>query len=110
MKRKLGILALALICCLGASAAVNPGVIGGTVRDSTGVPQMGAVVEVLANSAAGAQTVLTDTRGVFSIAGLLPGFYTVKVTAPSFLPTIREQRSPAIRRQPAAQRHPQHPL
>jgi hypothetical protein len=51
---------------------------------------MGAVVEILANTAARAQTVLTDTKGGFTIAGLLPGIYTIKVTAPSFLPTIRE--------------------
>ena len=82
---------LALVCCLGASAAVNPGVITGTVHNSAGVPQMGAVVEILANSAARAKTVLTDTQGAFTIAGLLPGLYTVKVTAPSFLPTIRER-------------------
>jgi len=90
MTRKLGILALALVWCLGASATVNPGVINGTVRDTSGVPQMGAVVELLANSAARTQTVMTDTKGAFSVAGLLPGFYTIKVTAPSFLPTIRE--------------------
>jgi hypothetical protein len=91
MTRKLGVLALAIVWCLGASAAVNPGMIAGTVRDNAGVPQMGAVVEILANSAARTQSVLTDTRGAFTIAGLLPGLYTVKVTAPSFLPTIRER-------------------
>jgi hypothetical protein len=91
MPRKLGILALALIWCLGASAAVNPGVITGTVRDTAGVPQMGAVVEILANSAARTQTVITNPKGVFTVAGMLPGVYTIKVTAPSFLPTIREQ-------------------
>jgi hypothetical protein len=90
MTRKLGILALAIVWCLGASAAVNPGVITGTVRDTGGVPQMGAIVEILANSASHTQTVLTDTKGAFSVAGLLPGLYTIKVTAPSFLPTIRE--------------------
>jgi hypothetical protein len=91
MTRKLGILAIALFCCLGASAAVNPGAIGGVVRDTAGVPQMGAVVEVFAISAPRIQSVLTDAKGAFSIAGLLPGLYTVKVTAPSFLPTIRER-------------------
>jgi len=91
MKRKLGVLALALVWCLGASAAVNPGAITGTVRNNAGVPQMGAVVEILAYSTARTQTALTDTRGAFNIAGLLPGLYTVKVTAPSFLPTIRER-------------------
>jgi hypothetical protein len=91
MTRKLGVLALALVWCLGASAAVNPGAITGTVRNNAGVPQMGAVVEILAYSTARTQVALTDTRGSFNIAGLLPGLYTVKVTAPSFLPTIREQ-------------------
>src|SRR6266568_114298 len=91
MTRKLGILALAFVWCLGASAAVNPGVIAGTVRDTAGVPQMGAVVEVLSNSAARSQTALTDTKGAFALPGLLPGLYTIKVTAPSFLPTIRER-------------------
>jgi hypothetical protein len=91
MTRKLGILVLALIWCLGASAAVNPGTISGTVRDTSGAPQIGAVVEVLADSAARAQTILTDAKGTFSASGLLPGLYTIKVTAPSFLPTIRER-------------------
>jgi hypothetical protein len=91
MTRKLGVLAFVLVWCFFASAAVNPGVIAGTVRDNAGVPQMGAVVEILANSAARTQTALTDTKGAFNIAGLLPGLYTIKVTAPSFLPTIREQ-------------------
>jgi hypothetical protein len=90
MTRKLAILALAFLWTLGASAAVNPGTISGTVRDTAGAPQMGAVVEILADSAARTQTVLTDTKGAFNIAGLLPGLYTIKVTAPSFLPTIRE--------------------
>ncbi|HVJ04049.1 MAG TPA: TonB-dependent receptor [Candidatus Saccharimonadales bacterium] len=91
MTRKLGILALAFVWCLGASAAVNVGVIAGTVRDTAGVPQMGAIVEVLSNSAARSQTALTDTKGGFTLPGLLPGLYTIKVTAPSFLPTIRER-------------------
>ena len=82
MTRKLAILALAFLWTLGASAAVNPGTISGTVRDTAGAPQMGAVVEILADSAARTQTVLTDTKGAFNIAGLLPGLYTIKVTAP----------------------------
>jgi hypothetical protein len=90
MTRKLEIMALVFICCLGAAASINPGAITGTVRDTAGVPQMGAVIEVLANSAPHIQSAQTDAKGAFSIAGLLPGLYTVKVTAPSFLPTIRE--------------------
>jgi hypothetical protein len=91
MTHKLGTLAIALLWCLGASASVNPGAIAGVVRDTAGVPQMGAIVEILANSTPRALSVQTDTRGAFTVAGLLPGLYTIKVTAPSFLPTIRER-------------------
>lgn len=91
LTRKLAILALAIVSGLSvAYAAVNPGTIAGTVRDTSGTPQMGALVEILANAASHSKAVLTDPKGEFSITGLLPGLYTVKVSAPSFLPTIRE--------------------
>jgi len=51
---------------------------------------MGAVVEV-AGRAARSLTVFTDPAGFYSVADLLPGFYTVKVSAPSFLPALREK-------------------
>src|SRR5258708_15931894 len=70
-----------------ASGAVS-GAISGYVRDGSGTPQMGAVVEVL-GSAAQALRVFTDDRGFYSIASLLPGTYSVKVSAPSFLPSFR---------------------
>jgi len=51
---------------------------------------MGAVVEIL-GSAAQALKVFTDDRGFYSVAALLPGTYSIKVSAPSFLPTLREK-------------------
>lgn len=66
------------------------GVISGYVRDGSGAPQMGAAVEIL-GSAAQALKVFTDDRGFYSVANLLPGTYSVKVSAPSFLPTLREK-------------------
>jgi hypothetical protein len=51
---------------------------------------MGAMVEIL-GSAAQALKVFTDDRGFYSVAKLLPGTYSVKVSAPSFLPTLRER-------------------
>ena len=35
--------------------------------------------------------VFTDDRGFYSVASLLPGTYSVKVSAPSFLPSLREK-------------------
>ncbi len=75
--------------CGNASGAIS-GAISGYVRDGSGVPQMGAAVEIL-GSAAQALKVFTDDRGFYSVASLLPGTYSVKVSAPSFLPSLREK-------------------
>jgi Carboxypeptidase regulatory-like domain len=52
---------------------------------------MGAVVEILGAAAHNTLTVFTDDDGHFTASGLLPGIYSVKVTAPSFLPALRER-------------------
>lgn len=51
---------------------------------------MGAVVEI-ASSAAQALVVFTDEAGFYSASGLLPGLYSVKVSAPSFLTALRDK-------------------
>jgi hypothetical protein len=51
---------------------------------------MGAVVQLL-GSAHHTFTVFTDENGHYAATGLLPGLYTLKVTAPSFLPALREK-------------------
>jgi Carboxypeptidase regulatory-like domain len=71
------------------AAAEKPASLSGYVRDAEGVPQMGATVEVL-SAAALEFKALTDERGFFRLTNLLPGVYSVKVSAPSFLPTLRE--------------------
>jgi len=90
MFRKLGILMAVMGLALPAWSAAGPGTISGYVRNAGGVPQMGAVVEVL-GSAVLSSKVFTDDRGFYSIAGLLPGTYNLKVSAPSFLPALRER-------------------
>lgn len=71
-------------------AVERPGAISGYVRDASGVPQMGAVVEII-GTAARTFTVFTDDAGFYSAKNLLPGFYTVKVSAASFLPSWRDK-------------------
>lgn len=75
---------------LSVSAADQPGTISGYVRNAAGVPQMGALVEVL-GSAASTLRVFTDETGFYSAAGLAPGVYTVKVSDPAFLSAWRER-------------------
>ena len=92
MTRKFGLLAV-LFIALPALAAPSAS-ISGYVKNSSGVPQMGAVVEVFTSAAlVGAATVFTDARGFYSAQDLRPGTYQVKVTAASFLPSLRENVS-----------------
>ena len=51
---------------------------------------MGAVVQIL-GAANRTLTVFTDEAGHYAATGLLPGIYSLKVTAPSFLPSLREK-------------------
>jgi len=88
--KKLATWVVVLGFALPVCAADRPGVISGYVRDSAGAPQMGAVVEVL-GVANRTLTVFTDGAGHYTASGLLPGIYTLKVSAPSFLPALREK-------------------
>ena len=87
---KLGLLGIALTLPLLAADRPGPGSISGYVRNAAGVPQMGAMVEVL-GSAARTLKVFTDENGFYSASGLLPGVYSVKAYSPSFLPALRER-------------------
>jgi carboxypeptidase family protein len=79
----------------GTASTAIPGAISGYVRDASGAPQMGAVVEVLGSAAQALKgftlKAFTNDRGFYSVSGLLPGTYSVKVSAPSFLPSLREK-------------------
>lgn len=88
--RELGTWAILLGLSLPVCAAERPGAISGYVRNVTGDPQMGAVVQIL-GAANRTLTVFTDGAGYYTATGLLPGLYTLKVTAPSFLPALREK-------------------
>jgi len=88
--RQLGTWAVIVGLSLSAWAAERPGEISGYVRDAAGIPQMGAVVEIV-GTAARTLTVFTDGTGFYSATDLLPGLYTVKVSVASFLPAWRDK-------------------
>lgn len=77
--------ALPVLC----AAADRNATISGYVRNANGVPQMGAAVEILGTALK--SHIFTDENGFFSASGLLPGNYNVRVSAPSFLPAMREK-------------------
>ena len=70
----------------GASA----GTVSGIVRDSSGIPQIGAIVQLLRPDLTVIEAVYTDSKGVYSFANILPGRYAVKAMGTSFLPSLRE--------------------
>jgi len=90
MLRKLGCSLFVIALALPALAADKLGTISGYVRQPDGVPQMGAVVEVL-GSAFHSLKVFTDENGFYSASGLLPGVYSVRVSAPTFLTQLQER-------------------
>ncbi len=92
MARKLGCTLLLLFAVTPVLAA-DPGAISGYVKDGVGTPQMGALVEVFTSAASLGVSVFTDERGFYTVGNLLPGLYQVKVTAASFLPSLRENVS-----------------
>lgn len=68
------------------------GTVSGVVKDSSGTPQLGATVELVAESAAmaDARHLLTNTQGFFRGDKLAPGFYTVRVTLAGYLPSLEK--------------------
>jgi len=90
MLRKLGYFVVAFGMTLPAWSSGREASISGYVRNASGVPQMGATVELL-GAAMQTITVFTDDKGFFTAHGLIPGSYSLKISAPSFLPTLREK-------------------
>lgn len=89
MAHKFGKLLVVLLACAPVFAA-STGAISGVIKSSSGTPQMGAVVEIFTSAATLGTTVFTDTRGYYNAANLPAGVYQVKVSAASFLPSLRE--------------------
>jgi hypothetical protein len=94
----LGALVLMAACAsLGVRTAQGQakpaaGRLSGVVRDTAGTPQMGASVEVLAETTAmlASRDFLTNMQGIFKGEKLAPGFYTVRVTLAGYLPTLEK--------------------
>ncbi len=74
----------------GASLTSAKGSVSGVVRDSAGVPQIGAQVQLLHPDLTVIASVYTDSVGRYIIPSVLPGRYAVKAMGTWFLPSLRE--------------------
>jgi hypothetical protein len=81
---------LGLALPVWCNAADKTATISGYVRNANGVPQMGAMVDVL-GSALQRLRIFTDENGFFSAKVLAPGNYSLRVSAPAFLPALRDK-------------------
>src|SRR5271168_1806694 len=78
--RRLQLSIIAVLISLGSAPAsgVTLGSVSGSVRDSGGVAQIGAVVELLRPDMTVVASVFTDSKGRFSIPSVMPGRYALK--------------------------------
>ena len=94
--RRLHLVVFAVLIAMGGNsvsgAASGPasGVVTGQVRDSAGIPQIGAEVQLLRPDHSVIASVYTDASGWYRIASILPGRYAVKAMGAWFLPSLRE--------------------
>jgi len=92
MNLRLQFASITLLILLGCAPVygAGPGMVSGCVRDSAGVPQVGAVVELLRADQSVILSVFTDAKGHYLIPNVYPGRYAVKAIASSYLPSMRE--------------------
>ncbi len=72
-----------------AAWAADGAVVRGVVRDGHGVPQMGAVVELLGPDAVVLARAFTDDRGRYLLSSSLPGSYALRASAAFLVPVVR---------------------
>ncbi|MEO7028600.1 MAG: carboxypeptidase-like regulatory domain-containing protein [Acidobacteriaceae bacterium] len=88
-------LALSLLL-LARSGSASPwdvsraATLSGVVRDAHGVPQMGALVQLLTADASAVATAFTDMHGRYIIPTVVPGRYQLRASAAFFLPVSRQ--------------------
>jgi len=88
------LMAFVMFMALGNSTASamaqQEGSVVGTVRDPQGAVLPGASVTVLESGRGAVRTVFTDADGVYRVAGLSPGTYTIRVELSGFREFVRE--------------------
>jgi len=92
MIRRLQFACFTLLMVLGCAPlqGAAPGAVSGAVRDSAGVPQVGAVVQLLRLDQSVIASVFTDIKGRYTFPAVFPGHYALKAMGTSFLPAMRE--------------------
>src|ERR1019366_5899749 len=92
IKRRLHLALFAVLMTLGTAPlhGATSASVSGFVRDSTGLPQIGAIVQLLRPDLTIVASAYTNSKGRFEFSTLVPGHYAVKAMGTAFLPSLRE--------------------
>jgi len=92
MTRRFQLGVFALLLALGSAPVygVVTASVSGVVRDSAGIPQIGAQVQLLRPDLGVLVSVYTNSSGRFTFPSVTPGKYALKAMGTSFLPALRE--------------------
>lgn len=88
MMLRWGTLVWVTFACLNAQS--NFATIVGRVEDASHTPVAGAHVSIRSQEDAAARALLANTDGMFQLANLQPGAWSIRVQAPGFAPYSRE--------------------
>jgi hypothetical protein len=93
-KLAVSLIAMLGLCAPAAFSATPPklsGSIAGFVRDSSGIPQMGASVMLFNRYERLIERTFTNERGTFGFEALSPDLYSVRVSLASFVPAMKQK-------------------
>jgi hypothetical protein len=90
--RRLNLALWLVLIGLAAAPAhgAGPASVSGVVRDSSGVPQIGTVVQLLRPDMTLIASAYTNRKGYFSFSTVFPGRYAIKAMGALYLPALRE--------------------
>jgi hypothetical protein len=80
----LALLMMPFSLAFGQAVSTNGGSIQGTITDPTGASIPGATVVIKEPATGYVHTLKTDSAGYYSVGPLVPGSYTITVSAPNF--------------------------
>jgi len=86
------VLCLLALTVVGAAGQSNYALVTGTVKDAQSLPVAKASVEFKALSTGATRVVVTNDKGSFSAAALLPDDYELTTSAPGFAPVVQALR------------------
>ncbi|MEP6535014.1 MAG: carboxypeptidase-like regulatory domain-containing protein [Bryobacteraceae bacterium] len=79
--------------CAASSSLKLSGELAGFVKDPTGIPQMGATIQLFNRYDRLIQKTISSANGQFTFGSLAPDLYSIRITLASFVPALKKNIS-----------------